>query len=91
MSNRWAEGGIISSPTYGLVGEAGYPEAIIPMKDGMSIPVSWVNGGSTQAGAERPLNITVQVGSQEFDAHIERVADNVRVKAERRPIGVRRI
>ncbi|MBT7712210.1 MAG: hypothetical protein HN745_10845 [Deltaproteobacteria bacterium] len=48
---HFAEGGLVTSPTYGLIGEAGYPEAIIPMKDGMNIPVKWVNGGSTQAGA----------------------------------------
>ncbi|MBT7082318.1 MAG: hypothetical protein HN929_12810, partial [Chloroflexi bacterium] len=48
---HFAEGGLVTSPTYGLVGEAGYPEAIIPMKDGINIPVKWVNGGSTQAGA----------------------------------------
>jgi hypothetical protein len=91
MNNRWAEGGIISSPSYGLIGEAGYPEAVIPMKDGVSIPVKWLNGGSTGASEERPLNIAIQVGNQEFDAYIAHVADGVRVKAERRPIGARRI
>jgi hypothetical protein len=92
--SSWAEGGIVNSPTMGLVGEAGYPEAIIPMKDGVNIPVKWVNGGSTQGGAEqgdRPINITVQVGGHEFDAHIASISDGVRVKAERRPIGARRI
>ena len=49
----WAQGGIVDQPTFGLVGEAGYPEAIIPMMDGYSIPVKWVNGGSNQAGAGR--------------------------------------
>ena len=60
----------------------------------MSIPVQWVNGGSTQGGAEqgdRPINITVQIGNQEFDAHIASISDGVRVKAERRPIGRRYI
>jgi len=89
----WAEGGIVNSPTLGWIGEAGYPEAIIPMMDGTSIPVKWLNGGSTgsEGTANRPLNIVVQVGNEQFDAHITRVADNVRVKAERRPIGPRRI
>lgn len=27
----WAEGGIVTKPTYGVVGEAGYAEAIIPL------------------------------------------------------------
>jgi len=30
---HFAEGGIINRPTFGLVGEAGYPEAIIPIKN----------------------------------------------------------
>jgi hypothetical protein len=47
----YAEGGLITSPTLGLLAEAGYPEAVIPMKDGINIPVKWVNGGSTQDGA----------------------------------------
>jgi len=47
-----AEGDLVTSPTYAMIGEAGYPEAVIPMKDGINIPVKWVNGGSTQAGAQ---------------------------------------
>jgi hypothetical protein len=89
--NEWAEGGVVSSPSLGWVGEAGYPEAIIPMKDGMNIPVKWVNGGSTQEGSERPLNIVVEVGGQEFNAIIDQRADDIRVRAERRKVGATRI
>lgn len=49
--SAYAEGGIVTKPTAALIGEAGYPEAVIPMKDGINIPVKWINGGSTQAGA----------------------------------------
>jgi len=99
MSPSWAKGGIVSEPTYGLIGEAGYPEAIIPMLDGSSIPVRWINGGSTQEGAssERPIdiNVTLEIDGQPLDVKIKNIssreADNVRVKAERRPLGARRI
>jgi len=37
----------------------------------------------------RPLQITVMVGSEQFDAYIDQRADNVRVKAERRGLGAR--
>jgi len=30
---KFADGGIITKPTLGLIGEAGYPEAVIPLKD----------------------------------------------------------
>ena len=31
----FAEGGIVTKPTIGLIGEAGYPEAVIPLKQGI--------------------------------------------------------
>jgi len=36
---KYADGGIVTSPTVGLIGEAGYPEAVIPMRNGSDIPV----------------------------------------------------
>jgi len=76
-----------------MIGEAGYPEAVIPMMDGTSIPVKWLNGGSTGRGDmdNRPINVVVEVGGEQFDARIASVADGVRVKAERRNLGSRRI
>ena len=38
-----------------------------------------------------PLQITVQIGAEEFEAYIARVSDDVRVRAERRNMGIRRI
>jgi len=35
----FADGGIVSGPTLGLVGEGKYNEAIVPLPDGRSIPV----------------------------------------------------
>ncbi|OQY25627.1 MAG: hypothetical protein B6244_14870 [Candidatus Cloacimonetes bacterium 4572_55] len=75
MPSYWAEGGIINSPTYGLVGEAGYPEAIIPMKDGVNIPVKWVNGGSTQQGST-DINITLEIDGAPLDVKIKSISGN---------------
>jgi tape measure domain-containing protein len=36
----FANGGIVSGPTLGLVGEGKYNEAVVPLPDGRSIPVS---------------------------------------------------
>lgn len=33
MYTPFADGGIVTSPTFGLIGEAGYPEAVIPLKN----------------------------------------------------------
>jgi len=49
-----------------------------------------INKGSSE-GSDRPLNISVIVAGEEFTALIARVSDGVRVKAERRGMGVKRI
>lgn len=35
----FADGGIVTAPTTALIGEAGYPEAVIPLKDGKGLKV----------------------------------------------------
>jgi TP901 family phage tail tape measure protein len=40
MAVPFAEGGIVTKPTLGLVGEAGYSEAIVPLKDNNAINVN---------------------------------------------------
>jgi hypothetical protein len=78
MDYTWAEGGVITTPSLGWVAEAGYPEAIIPMKDGINIPVKWVNGGSTQAGVDRPIeiNLSLEIDGEPLDAKIKVIARN---------------
>ena len=53
-SAAYARGGIATQPTVGLVGEGRYNEAIVPLPDGKSIPVS-MNGMGQQN------NVTVNV------------------------------
>ena len=54
-SAAYASGGIAKSPTIGLVGEGKYNEAIVPLPDGKSIPVSMGRGMGQQN------NVTVNV------------------------------
>ena len=37
----FATGGVVDRPTFGLVGEGRYPEAIVPLPDGRNIPVKF--------------------------------------------------
>ena len=55
----YAEGGIISRPTVALMGEAGYPEAVIPMRGG-NIPVRFTGSGAGQV-VEHHYHNTIQV------------------------------
>ena len=43
----FANGGVVSSPTLGLIGEGRYNEAVVPLPDGRSIPVEMRGGGIT--------------------------------------------
>jgi len=53
-SAAYAKGGIATQPTVGLVGEGRHNEAIVPLPDGKSIPVSMNGGGQNN-------NVTVNV------------------------------
>jgi phage-related minor tail protein len=50
----FANGGVVKKPTMGLVGEGRYNEAIVPLPDGRSIPV-------TGAGGSIENNVTINV------------------------------
>lgn len=55
---QFANGGIVSGPTLGLVGEGRYNEAVVPLPDGKSIPVEL--GGDAKNIVS---NITVNVNN----------------------------
>ena len=52
---EFAGGGIVTSPTLGLVGEGQHNEAIVPLPDGRSIPVQMTGGGQADS-----FSITIQ-------------------------------
>jgi hypothetical protein len=64
---KYAKGGITGGPVLSLAGEAG-PEAIVPLPDGRSIPVT-LQGGQQPAGAMPSVvvNVINQTG-QKADA-----------------------
>ena len=55
----FANGGVVTGPTLGLVGEGRYNEAVVPLPDGRSIPVEM--GGA--AGPQINSSIVVNVSS----------------------------
>jgi hypothetical protein len=50
----FAKGGLVTKPTLGLVGEGKYNEAVVPLPDGRSIPISGATGSTEN-------NVTVNV------------------------------
>jgi hypothetical protein len=74
----FANGGIVTGPTMGLVGEGRYSEAVVPLPNGKSIPVQFSGERSArdmmsrnaQAAAQAsPINLsfeTTKIGNTEY-------------------------
>lgn len=73
----FADGGIVSRPTMGVVGEAGYPEAIIPMRNGKDVPVS-INNSKLEKKLDDLIHITIQQAQE-----IQRMRKEIRDMNER--------
>lgn len=56
--NKYAKGGIATSPQLSLFGEGDTPEAYVPLPDGRSIPVTMEGGGG---GVSQQNNVSVNV------------------------------
>jgi lambda family phage tail tape measure protein len=64
--NRYASGGIASSPQLAMFGEGSTPEAYVPLPDGRSIPVTMSGaGGGGSITVNQPLVINAQNASAE--------------------------
>ena len=53
---KYAQGGIATSPTLGLIGEGKHNEAVVPLPDGKAIPVDMRSSAQTN-------NVTVNVST----------------------------
>ena len=56
----FADGGITSGPS--LAGEAGTPEAVVPLSGGRGIPVNLKGGGGASITIHAPVNVTADAG-----------------------------
>jgi hypothetical protein len=67
----FASGGIVTKPTLGLVGEGKMNEAIVPLPDGRSIPVSMNGGGNN-------FYVTINaIDSQSFQSALAKNGDSI--------------
>lgn len=61
----FADGGIVTSPTFAQIGEGRYNEAVVPLPDGRSIPVQMTGGGgSTPDMAQFAAMIVTAINNQ---------------------------
>jgi tape measure domain-containing protein len=64
----FADGGIVTGPTLGLVGEGRYNEAVIPLPDGKSVPVE-LGGMAGGMGGEVTSNIVVNINNGQMQGN----------------------
>jgi tape measure domain-containing protein len=64
----FANGGIVTGPTLGLVGEGKYNEAVIPLPDGKSVPVD-LGGMAGGMGGEVTSNIVVNINNGQMQGN----------------------
>ena len=77
-SAAYSKGGVVKSPTVGLVGEGQYNEAIVPLPDGKKIPVEMRGGG------DQNNNIVVNVAS---DGSVSTQGAGGQTKADQEKMG----
>jgi len=65
----FANGGMVTGPTLGLVGEGRYNEAIIPLPDGKSVPVQ-LSGGAGGNAAPISTSIVVNVKNGQAESQM---------------------
>lgn len=80
---RYAEGGIASSPQVAVYGEGRRPEAIIPLPDGRTVPVT-IKGGDARGQSVFNFYQTLNVGSNVSRAEVAQAlaASNAQLKAD---------
>lgn len=69
----FANGGIVNKPTLGLIGEGHYNEAVVPLPDGRSIPVT-MNSRTASAGTNVTVNLIDNSG-QQIEKSVHRETD----------------
>lgn len=73
IGGGYGSGGIARGPQLAWVGEGGYNEAVVPLPDGRSIPVTLAGSSGTVINVQAPVQVTVSgrdagVGSADSDA-----------------------
>ena len=85
-----ATGGVVSRPTYTMVGEGAYSEAVIPLDDSpqMQDLIQKIADAVDKDKPDTPVNVHVYIGDEEFDAYTYKAAKRGEKKVGKQPIEV---
>lgn len=73
--SEYAEGGIVTHPTFGLIGEAG-PEVVIPLTKPQRAAQLMRQSGLADSLGTAGTTVNVYVGNEQLDAHTYRVVES---------------
>jgi phage-related minor tail protein len=84
----FASGGIANKPTLGMIGEGRYNEAVVPLPDGKSIPISGGAGNVTvnvavDAAGQSAATETTGSGARELGYRISQAVQSELVEQQR--------
>lgn len=87
----FASGGVVTSPTYALIGEGKYDEAVIPLGDSpqMNELVQRIADAVDKPNdSDTPVNVRVFIGGDEYDAFTYKAAKRGEKKVGAQPLEV---
>lgn len=88
---RLASGGVVSSPTYSMIGEGAYSEAVIPLDNSPQMKEliqEIVNAIDKKPPGSTPVEVKVYIGPEEFDAYTYKASERGKTKVGKQPIKV---
>lgn len=85
---KMASGGVVTSPTYALIGEGRYDEAVIPLGDSpqMADLVQKIADAVDKDKPGTPVNVHVYIGDEEFDAYTYKASERGKQKVGAQPV-----
>lgn len=85
---KMAKGGVVTSPTYALIGEGRYDEAVMPLGDSpqMADLVQKIADAVDKDKPDTPVNVTVYIGDEEFDAYTYKASERGKQKVGAQPV-----
>lgn len=83
-----ATGGVVFSPTYAMIGEGAYSEAVIPLDDSpqMQDLIQKIADAVDKDKPDTPVNVHVYIGDEEFDAYTYKASERGKQKVGAQPV-----
>lgn len=83
-----ATGGVVSSPTYAMIGEGAYSEAVIPLDDSpqMQDLIQKIADAVDKDKPDTPVIVHVYIGDEEFDAYTYKASERGKQKVGAQPV-----